>query len=794
VNHTADVFRAGRSLVRRPGFLLLASATLALGVAVLLGTLTLLDALLLQPPPWPNHQRVVVYGGRTAGDPMRAISPRLYAAVGLPPSLLSTGIARVPETVNVLGGAHRELLRAQRVDEGFLATLGVVPFHEESGTGARDGVLVSTALWRRWLADESETAGRTLVVDGQPMKVRGVLPPDYRFFSDIDLLLPLNLWDSASDRAENMTAIARLAPDHDVSGFSAEVESIADRDAEALSLRPDDLRWYGATPVDELVARGARGSLWLFAACAVLVLAVAGVNVSHLMSTRMFGRIHETALKIVFGASGWRPWLPALIDATGVGLLACAVGIPVGSVMLGLFQRFLPSSWLTSALPPAPGWRVVLAVVAMTLVVVLLAAVSGATKVRTSLLHREQSAMGGFTNVGRTAGHVRSTLVVVQVALATLLVSLGVAAASRAWRLARAAPGFDSAGTVVVELHAPVRAYPEVHDVVRLLDAIGAGVMRLQGVDSMGWSTQPAAGRGFKMSFLHADGTREFVQYALTTPGGNRGMGLRKLAGRWIEPRDGADAECVALVNEAYLRRFASDGVGDIVRPEGAPGQVARIVGVVGDTWSDGGTSAKPTVFLALAQASAGRFARVRELAPLYAVIRGPAAASVARDALPRIVQGLAPSLVVSAPIPLERIARMPLATAHRNVVLFSTLSMFAVGLAAVGQYSVQAVEVAAARNAIALRGALGATPAHLLARVFRKALYVAMAGIALGLLAALALQRSLSEEVVALPGEVGPGVTAIAAIVMALAAVAATFVPACRAASTEPWRVLRSD
>ncbi|HEY4292601.1 ABC transporter permease [Luteibacter sp.] len=788
-----DVLRAAQALVRRPSFLLLSSGTLALGVAALVGTFTLADSLLLRPPPWPNHQRVVVYGGRTPGDAMRAMSPRLYEAVGLPASLLSRGIARMPETVNVVGGVHRELLRARRVDAGFLPTLGIVPLDQNPGVTAGDGVLVSHALWRRWLAGEPKAEGRTLLVDGRQMAVRGVLPPDFRFFADVDLLLPLDAAANAADTAENMTAVALLAPGHAAGEFSADIVRAAGRYAAALHLHDDDLHWYGATPVDELVARGARTSLWMFVACALLVFAVAGVNVSHLMSTRMFGRVHVTALKMVFGARGWQPWLPALTDAVAVSTVACAVGIPVGTVLVGLFNPFLPRAWLSSAVAPAPGWRVLLAVVAMTQAAVLLATAGAAMRTRASLLKREQSAMGGSAGVGRTPGRARSTTALVQVALATLLVSFGVAASSRAWRLARAPHGFDTANAVVVELRVPARAYPEVSDVTRLAVAVRTATLRLPGVDSMGWSTQLPAGPGFVMPYLHRDGAPEFIQFGLATPGGNEALGLRHLAGRSFDEGDGPQAERVAIVNEAYLRHFMSDGVGDVVRPAGSPEQSARIVGVVGDTWRDGENRAKPAIFLPLAQSSAGRFALVRELTPLYAVVRGAAATTVVRDALPRIVDDVDPGLVLSQPTSLDRIADALLATARRDLILFSTLAVFAAGLAAVGQYSVQAVEVAAARDALALRSALGASPAYLSGRVFRKALWVTLGGIGLGLLATHALQKWLDPQV-ALPGDVGIGVTALATFLMILVTLAAAFVPARRAASVEPWRVLRSD
>nr|WP_275690448.1 ABC transporter permease [Luteibacter yeojuensis] len=785
--------RTGRALVRRPGFLLLGSATLSLGVAAMVGTFTLLDSIVLQSPPWPNHERVVVYGGRTEGDAMRAISPRLYAAVGLPPSVVSHGIARMPETVNAVGGAHREMLHAQRIDAGFLPTLGIVPREAVPTAASGEGLFISHALWRRWFHAKTAAVGSTLVVDGQPMTVLGVLPADYRFFSDIDLLILFDPATMAADTAENMTAVGLLTTSGDEAAFSADVVRAARRDAAGLGLRGEDLHWYGATRADALVARGAHDSLWLFAACALLVLVVAGVNVSHLMSVRMFERIDETALRMVLGATGTRTWVPALTEAAVVGAIACVAGLPLGTLLAGRFVDFLPPAWSVSGLPPTPGWRVFLVVVLAAQAAALLATASGATSISKPLLRREQSAMRGSAGVGRTVRRARTYLLLAEVAVATVLLSLCVAAVSRACRLARTPPGFDSANAVVVEMHPPARDYPGASDVLRLAESVRVGVTLLAGVDSVGWSTQLPTGQAFRMPFLHADGSSEFLEYALVTPGGNPAMGLRKLAGRWFGADDDRRAGRVAIVNEAYLHRFASDGVGDVVRPAGDAGPSARIVGVVEDTLRDGSGVARPAVFVPFAQADARHFALVRELAPIYAVIRGPAAAAVAQDDLPRIVERIDPSLVVSAPVPLRRIARAPVAMASRNAILFATLSLFAVSLAVIGQYSAQAADVAAGRDLIALRSAFGASPANQRKRVLRQALYVALMGTGLGSPATYLLQRWLCKEA-EWPGGIGIGVTVIAACLMGVAVVAAAVVPARRAGAVEPWRVLRSE
>src|SRR5262249_3354439 len=155
----------------------------------------------------------------------------------------------------------------------------------------------------------------------------------------------------------------------------------------------------------------------------------------------------------------------------------------------------------------------------------------GASKVRAPLLQRERSAMGGATGFGRVVRRARVSMLLAEVALATLLVALGVTAAWRACRLTCTSSGYNSSHAVVVEVHLPASDYPGAPDMARLAENMRAGVTRLAGVDAMGWSTQLPSGRAFVMPFLHADGASEYLEFGLLTQDGSQATGLRKLAG-----------------------------------------------------------------------------------------------------------------------------------------------------------------------------------------------------------------------------------------------------------------------
>lgn len=786
MNRFMDIVRFWRASPRQPGSLLLASATLAIGVAALAGAFTLTEAVLLRPPPWPNHARVAVYGGRTADDPMRAASPSLYDMVGSPTPVLSRGAALMPEAMNVVHGRHRGLLRTQRVDVGFLPTLGVVPAFGERvpshGGGAE--VMVSDSLWRRWFGADPAAVGQVLLVDGQPMRISGVLPPDYRFFTDVDLILPLVLPEDSADRTENMTAVALLAPGSIVA-FSDSVMDTAGRNTARLHLKPADGQWYGATSLDALTAPGARTTIWLCVGSALLVLTVAAMNVSNLMLSRALDRRRETSLLFALGATGWRPWVPALSAAVIIALLAVAIGMPVGALLVMAVRPLVPDSWLASAAPLAPGSDVLVAVLASALLAALLATYSAVA--------HQHFAAPGYPAAAFASRRMYSAMALVQTALATLLLCASSAAALRWWRLDQRPLGFDHANALVVEIRAPPAWYPERGTVERLTGGLRARTMRLPGVESVGWSTQLPVGDGFVMPFLRPGGAVVRLQYVVVTPGALESLGLEKTGGRWLDDDDRDDSERVVMVNQAYLDQVDGRGVDGMVRP--ASGRhAARIVGVVANTPLAGvSAEVEPAVFVPLVQIDPSSFAIVRQWTSMYAVLRGPGVGPATADAFARIVEDMAPPLAPANARTLDQVAQTAYAEPRRDAVLLSSFAAFALALACVGHYSVQAVEVVSRRRMFALRGALGATPANLMAQVLRRALVWALPGVAAGLLAALAAHRWLFTAD-SLLGMSDPWVFATVVPMMTAATIAAVLLPAWRAAAVEPWRVLRSD
>ncbi|MEX1828257.1 ABC transporter permease [Luteibacter sp. CQ10] len=790
-----ELFRVRRGAMRRAGSLALASLNLALGVAATVGAFALVDSLILHRPPFPDHDRVVLYGERPPNGQVRYASPMLYQDVGQPDTVESRGIARTPESVNVSANGTVSLATAQRVDAGFLPTLGVRPALGEGLSGRGDEVLLSHGFWvRRWHADP-HAIGKTLIVNGRPTPIRGVLPENYRLFTEVDLFLPLDLARHVGDNAANMTAVARLKPGVDASVFSRKVFDVTRANAATLRVGPTRLPLHGATPLDAQVTGEAKPPLLLFFACSCAVLAIAGLNLSNLLLVRAVARSREVAVRVALGAHGWRPWLPAIGETLLIALLATLVGVPLGRIVANVFGGFVPDEWLISPQAIQFDWHSCLFGIAVTALTVGIAVVAGLPHGNFEGLPRGRILpmrrfVGGYAGRGTRWGTN-----VLQTALAVVLLLLSVTATVRLWALGRVPMGFDVDAAQAFEIKADSTQFPRVGDVATLFDAIAAKLSGIPGIDAVGVSNHLPASGSFVMPFAAPDGSVRYVQYALATPGALQAMGLHLRSGRYLDATDTGGTPRVAVVNEAYMKAFAVKGVGDTVVPASklSPNAPLRIVGVVGDTRHAGPAQPpEPTVFIPLAQAWESSFDFIRRYLPTYIVVRGTAAESLGTNEVYEAVHGVAPYVAVAAGRTLRADVNAVIAGYRRDAVVSVTFALLALLLACTGLYSSQSVEVMLRRHDFALRCALGATPMDLAGVVVSRNVRTTMVGATLGLGVSLLAHQGVFGTSYALEGKIDMAVAASACAAMLLAAVAASGPPALRAARIDAIHVIR--
>lgn len=782
-----DLIGRLRGLFRHPGYLAMASLTLALGVAAMVSAFVPVNGLLLRPPPFPNHEHVAFYG---RGAEYRSISPRLYNLLATPEGVRSTGVARVSEAINVSVGEHILLLRGQRVNMGFLPTLGVMPEIGHPFSGDTDETMVSWDFWRTWLEADAHAIGSTILINGRPFHVRGVLPPSYRLFEDVDVLLPLGNEGDVADHASNLMAVAWLAPGTSIDSFARQVNQVATRHAGELGIPKDQLGGYGATSLAAQVTASSRPTLLLFLGCGALVLLIAGLNLSSLMLVRAMAKSREVELQVALGARGYRLWLPLAAEATLIGTLAVTMGLQLGGFLAHMFTRFLPGAWFAPDALVRIDWRVRLFAVVVAMIVLAIATSGRPLYRRPEGISRRHH--DGAPRSGAVVVHARRIVGTAQTALATILLVLSVGMIVRWWNLDQVPLGFRADQALLFEVSPDEVQYPSLNDVVTLADRLRHHLGALPGIDSVGLSNHlPITGR-FIMPFKATDGRVQHIQYAVITPGAMEAMGMEILRGRQLEEGDTPDTLPVALVNEAYLRAFGSD---DVVRPA-LPGDTIdplHIVGVVADTRHAGpDRDPEPTVFLPLAQVPPSTFTFARRFMAMHVIMRGPGALTLDATTIASVVHSVAPALAVSDVRALQSDINAVLDPSRRDAVLSTAFAMVAVILACIGLYSSQSVDVAMRRGEFAMMGAMGATPGDLLGRVLSRGCGPAFAGVAIGLaIAAWLSGRGWMDRLTSWK-IVDTTVVTFVSLVMVLLTLAACGIPAMRAARIDPLHVIR--
>jgi predicted permease len=781
-----DLTHGVRMLARQPALSATLLLTIALGIGATALVFSVVHTALLAPLPYAQADRLMhVRLSLPDYDDMRA-SATAFEQAGVWGSNLY-----MYEEEQILGGV---------VSPSLFATLGVAPLLGRvpaEGDGASPVVVLSHGFWRRRLGGDPHVIGKSIRLWNETYTVVGVMPPRFRFPSrafelwvNIDYALT-----KASQQAQNralriFSAVGRLQPGVTPEQARSELAALSRRLQEAhpttndgFSLTPEPLRerLVGDSRTALLVALGAVAGL----------LIIACVNVANLMLARMTTRTQELAVRAALGAGRGRLARQLVTESFLIVFCGGAVGL-------------LLSGWGVSALPRLIGDRVPLVddvAVNVPVILVSLAAIV-ACGVLVGLAPVAQLSggsvepalrAGGRGNAGAPAGgRLRSTLVVVQIAVAVVVLSGGFVLTRSLIRLLNADTGFSADRVLAFHLlllHQPT-SEGRVHTAARTLETLAA----LPGVEAVGGATGLAlvnAQRGTTFEVEgHADAAadRRRAYFIAASPGYVEALRVRLLAGRSFAATDSASSPSVAVVSQTLARRFFPDAavaVGRrirLVNPEYS-GEWRTIVGVVADVRYQGLDDANaPVLYTPFAQTP---------FPWMYVHVRAVADPLASVNAIRAAVRSVDGRLIVGNPQAMTAVATESSADPRFRAALISSFAALAVILAAIGLHGLVSFGVARRTREIAIRVALGASLASIRRNVFRQALTLAAAGTALGLLGAQWAGRLLSTLLYETTPH-DPAALAAVALLLFVVALAAGVAPARRALRIEPVEALR--
>jgi putative ABC transport system permease protein len=788
-----DLRVAARRLWRSPGTTAAIVGTLSLGIAAVTAVFTVVNAVVLRPLPFPDSERVVI---------LCETAPRVSAfCVASPPNVADW--ARASRSIERFGVAREWPFRLRSGSDslpidGGIATpgyFGVVGARPALGRlleprdlepGSEPVVVLAHDTWRRHFASDPGVVGRAVVVDGRDARVVGVLAedaatPELR----AEAWLPLNaVNDDVTNRAwRGFVALGRLAPGATLETARREMEVVR---AGLEASYPETNRDWGLAVhrLRDRTALSVRGTLFAFLAAVCCVLLIGCANVANLLLVRATGRRRELALRSALGAGRGR---------IAREMLAESVLLASGGAALGLLLSWWGVRAFVALAPPGVprldevgiDGRVVAFTLLVSLATVLVFGIVPALRAMrvdpTSLLQGVRTTDGG-------GARLRRGLVVVQVALAlVLLAGAGILARGLA-RSLEWSPGFETRHVATVWLLAPTETYRTGGAALALLERAQQAVGELPGVVSTAIASAGPLFGGIETenvgAFGRPDSEAVSARWYDIGPGCFRTLGLPLLRGRDFEATDGADTPAVAIVNQTLARRLwpGADPVGRQLSAGGARREVVGVVADVPPVSSRGSTPAE--VYWPKRQMP--RWGT-------YLVVRTSGEpGAIERPARQRLV-ALDPGLDVGSLRTVDQALRRQLVSPRFALLLVTAFAAVALVLASVGLYGVLAFSVASRTREIGVRVALGAAPREVAFATVVDGLRLVGAGLAIGLAGALAAERLLQGLVPDLP----PADTmtlAAAPAVFTLVALVACFIPARRASRLDPAAALRVE
>jgi predicted permease len=815
-----------RLLTRDRGFTAAAVLTLALGIGATTAIFSVVNAVLLKPVPFADHERLAMLWetDRNTGTVREPASFPDYVDLKQRSRQFQELATFVPTEASVASDdAEPVRLAALFVTYDLLPMLGIAPVHgrhftrEEDVPGGPRVALISERLWQRLFNRSAEVIGRTIRLnEGNPRTIVGVLPDDADFgtmqilrraaygrgFADRDVRSRVDVWIPVQGDASALSrdthpflVVGRLASGATVS--TAQQEAAATMSDLEAAYPSNAARGAFVEAIPDVVFSGVRGPLWILLAAVGFVLLIACVNVANLLLARGAARMREVAVRTAMGAMIHRLGRQFAAENLVLTITAAALGILLAAAALGILKAVAPAD-----VPRLASVSVDVRVLAATLITaVATGLVFGLVPVAQARRLDVHSALRVDESRGSTAsrqrGLLRSTLVVLEISLAVvLLVGAGLLIRSF-WHLSTVDAGFSASGVLKSEFQLPATRYPangaawpdfvEVH---RFNDQLLTRVAALPGVESAAIVGNHPVDPGFQNSWRvvgrEAEGANwPEISVRRVSPGYFATVSLAVASGRPFADSDGPAAAPVTMINETTARRFF-DGREPIGQQISLWGANRTIVGIVRDERIHGlAVAAPPALYLPFAQAPSFNGAEAL-------LVRASSDVSLA-SSVRAAIREIDPRLAVFGVEPLSATLAGSVAQQRFVMLLLIVFAGVAVALAAIGIHGVISYTIARRRHEIGIRIALGASPAAVLRMVLSQGAALTAIGLAVGLGGAMALTRVLNSL---LTGVSTTDTATFIAVLPFLGSVAmlATWLPARRAVRTDPVAAMRDE
>ncbi|MBQ90754.1 MAG: hypothetical protein CL441_04930 [Acidimicrobiaceae bacterium] len=814
-----DIRHAFRSLRRSPGFSLAAVAALALGIGATTAIFSVVNAVLLKPPPFPESDRIVLLYAQADQGRNNNGSPAKYNHWRVQDDVLEHVTAFRNGLVNYTGGDVPEQLDQVQASRHFFSLLGAPIIlgrgfsEEEDLPNGPPVTLISEQMWERRFDRDPDILGQSLSLSALPHTVIGVVGAEFdlsELGASPDVFTPFQLDPNAEDQGHYFRVVGRLLPGVTLPRAQAALEvstaAFTQRFPDALG---DGAR-FSVEPIREALVANVRTLLLVLLGAVGFVLLIACANVTNLLLVRATGRKREIAIRHAIGAGRGRIVRQLLTESVLLSLTGGVLGLGLGVVgiraLLAINTAGLPRIGEDGA-AVAVDWRVLLFTIGVSLATGIIFGLVPALQSSRTDLSSTLKEGGGRTGSGFRQNKTRAVLVVAEVALALVLL-VGAALMIRSTlELGSVDPGFDATNVLTMRMSLTGPRFQSSAGVEQML-RVGVDRLRaLPGVEEAAATCCVPLQGGFGLPFIIQGRPLEEGPFhggggwSTVSDGFFEVYEIPVVQGRTFTERDSSAGPPVVIINEAMAEQYWPDSdpladrlvIGRGVMREFAQEPERQIVGVVGNT-RDGGLNNDPgpRMYVPQAQLPDAVNQLNLELAPMGWIIRTQGAPGALSDVIQdelRQVSGLPVSDVST----MDQVVSQSTSRSRFNMLLMSVFGAAALLLAAIGVYGLMAYSVEQRTQELGIRLALGAETGAVSKMVVLQGMKLVAVGVVIGVASASGLTRLIASLLFGIDAW-DPAAFIAVPLVLAAVALAAVMIPARRASQVDPLLALRAD
>ena len=802
-----DLRYAFRLLAKSSGFTLIAVLTLALGIGANTAIFTVVNAVLLRPLGFRDPSRVVLVAEKTS-YPTVSTSYENYVDWRDQSHSFESLEATRGTTITLTGSGEPQRLNARMATAPFFSLLGVNAIlgrtflAEEDRAGGAPVVILSYGLWQRHFGAARDILGKSITLDSQPYTVVGVLPSGFELLQPADVFLPFAPWAKTLPDDRNwhpgIFVIGRLKEGITREQARTEMVGITKRLEQQYPIYNTG-KSADVVGLQEQLVQNVRPALLLLLGAVGAVLLIACVNVANLLLARAAARGREVAIRTSMGASRWRVTRQLITESLLLSLAGGALGLLFAWASLGPLLK-LSSTTVPAVLTVGLDRWVLFFTLAVSFVTGLVFGIVPA--VRTAKLDLRETLNEGSR--GSTTGpgqhRIRGVLVAAEIAMAMLLL-VGAGLLLRSFsRLQEVPPGFQADHLLVADLPLSLTAYSKPQQRFEFFDRLVARARSLPGVRSAGAASfLPVSGGGGALHFnINGRPPKSPHDYTATgyrtvTPNYFETLGMPLVQGRFFTAADTEKAPAVVVINSAMARAYfpGENPLGKRLQLGAIPESDVpwmEVVGVVGDVRQGLDLDPQAEMYLPYRQAD-----QVLPVFQLSIVLRTATDPLLQAAALRTALAEIDPNQPLVRVRTMEENMAATVAQPRFRTWLIGIFAALALVLAGVGVYGVMSYTVTQRTSEIGIRVTLGAQPEDVFRIVVGEGLRLALTGVGVGILAALALTRLLRSFLYGVSAY-DPLTFGGVALILTLVAVAASFFPARRATLVDPLVALRYE